>query len=244
MNSYPLSFWYVEDPAEPQEAPVLRFSRRGWMEGMAVLDGVEARVLLTEDEMDGIFDKRDSWALASADSAGDVLKAQYARDAGTHAWLFDRAYEIREMDPSGRRMVIAPFDPGITRAEEEEMHDDLKVDREAPRSGRVVAFVRDFEDARNRARKEGMRLLVDFETTWCGPCKLMDEWVYTADPVVDAAAEVIAVKVDGDERPELKKQFSVEGFPTIVLLSPAGEEIRRISGYVNVADMVAFLSGT
>jgi thiol:disulfide interchange protein len=121
------------------------------------------------------------------------------------------------------------------------MNDDLAVDRNAPRSDRVVAFLHDFEEAEAQAREEGKALFVDFETTWCGPCKIMDEWVYTADAVVDASLALVAVKVDGDERLDLKDRFGVSGFPTMILLSPEGEEIRRASGYVNVANMTSFL---
>jgi protein disulfide-isomerase len=71
----------------------------------------------------------------------------------------------------------------------------------------------------------------------------MDEWVYTADAVVDAAGGLVAVKVDGDERLDLKERFGVTGFPTVILLSPDGTEIRRASGYVSVAEMAEFLKG-
>jgi thiol-disulfide isomerase/thioredoxin len=242
-DPYPLSLWYVEDPRMPDEEPVIRFSRRGWMEGRVTLDGVAASVLLTEGVMDGVYGEGDAWALASSDSAADLLTPGYSRDLDEHAWLFDKAYRIRYVDPSGRRLLLEPFDPGITRVEEEEMNDELRVDREAPRSGRVVPFVQDFAEAEARAREEGRALLVDFETTWCGPCKLMDEWVYTADAVVDAAAGLVAVKVDGDERLDLKERFGVTGFPTVILLSPHGEEMRRASGYVSVAEMEELLGG-
>lgn len=243
-NPYALGFWYVEDPRAPDEEPVIRFSRHGWMEGTAEIDGVEAVVLVTESVMDGVYASDDSWALASADSAGDILKPAYAESLGEHAWLFERAYRVREVDPSGRRVTLAPFDPGITRGEEEEMNDHLKVDREADRTGGTVAFLHDFAEAEALARQEGKPLFIDFETTWCGPCKIMDEWVYTADPVVDASHGVIAVKIDGDEHPELKEQFGVSGFPTMIILDPEGEELRRVSGYVNVANMTEFLGGT
>jgi thiol-disulfide isomerase/thioredoxin len=241
MNSYPLSLWHVEDPRVEDEESVIRFSRDGWMEGSTTVDGVEAVLMVTESVMDGVFAVEDSWAIASRDSAQDILQSGNARSMDEHNWLFEQAYQVVDVDASGRRLVIAPFDPGITRAEEIAMNDDLAVDRNAPRSGGTVAFLHDFEEAEAQARAEGKPLFVDFETTWCGPCKIMDEWVYTADGVVDASAAVIAVKVDGDERLDLKDRFGVTGFPTMILLAPDGEELRRTSGYVNVVDMTALL---
>ena len=243
QNPYALGLWYVEDPRAPEEDPVIRFSRHGYMQGSVVLDGTEAVVLVTEGVMDGVYEFTDSWALASRDSARDVLRPAYAGTMEEHLWLFEQAYQVVEVDPSGRRLVIAPFDPGITRTAEEEMNDHLKVDREAARSGRTVAFLHQFEEAEGLARKEGKPLFIDFETTWCGPCKIMDEWVYTADAVVDAATSTIAVKVDGDERLDLKDRFGVSGFPTVILVDSDGRELRRMSGYVNVADMTEFLAG-
>jgi thiol-disulfide isomerase/thioredoxin len=242
-NPYPLSLWYVEDPNEPAAELLLRFSRRGWMEGRVTLGGTDAVVLLTENAMDGVFDRSDSWALASADSADDVLLSEFSRPLEEHTWLFEQAYRVEEVDISGRKMVLVPFDPGITRAAEEEMNDHLKVDREAARSGRTVAFLHDFAEAEAQARAEGKPLFIDFETTWCGPCKIMDEWVYTADQVVDASQSVVAVKVDGDDFPDLKNRFGVSGFPTMIIMAADGVELRRLSGYVNVADMTEFLEG-
>ena len=243
MNPYPLGLWFVEDPRVQDEELVIRFSRHGWMEGSVVLDGVEAVMLVTESVMDGVFGVDDSWALASRDSAADILTAGYSRSLDEHSWLFEKAYRVTEIDPSGRRLVLAPFDPGITRAEEVEMNDDLAVDRRAARSGGTVAFLHDFDEAEALAKAGGKALFVDFETTWCGPCKIMDEWVYTADDVVAASQSVVAVKVDGDERLDLKERFGVSGFPTMILLDAMGEEIRRASGYVNVVDMTEFMAG-
>jgi len=54
-----------------------------------------------------------------------------------------------------------------------------------------VAFLNDFAAAEELARAEGKSLFLDFETEWCGPCHVMDEWVYTADVVVDADGAVL-----------------------------------------------------
>ena len=243
MNPYPISLWYVEDPRVSDEEPVIRFSRDGWMEGKLVLDGVRAVMMMTESVMDGVFDSDDAWALAPEDSAALLFDAGSSSTLDEHAWLHARAYKVVQVDSSGRKAFVVAFDPGMTRAEEIAMNDDLAADRNAARSGRTVVFLHDFEEAEAAAKAQGKPLFVDFETVWCGPCKIMDEWVYTADDVVDASQSVVAVKVDGDERLDLKDRFGVTGFPTVILLDRDGEESGRSSGYVNVADMTEFLKG-
>ena len=242
INTYPLSFWYVDDPDAADEEPVLRFSRRGWMEGRVTIRSVDAVVLLTESVMDGVFDSQDSWALASNDSSANVYSHQHARPAERHAWLLGNAYQLSEIHPSGRKLVLTPFDPGVTRAEEAEMDDRLAVDRRAARSGRSVTFLDDYVAAEAFARAEGKVLFVDFETEWCGPCHVMDEWVYTADSVVDAASSFVSVKVDGDEHPELKERFMVEGYPTMLVVDADGTVMRRAAGYMSVDEMTEFLT--
>ena len=241
-NPYPLSFWFVDDPNVVEDELVIRFSRRGWMEGRATINGVDAVVLLTESVMNGVFDREDSWALASVDSSANVYSHEYARPVERHAWLLDEAYEITDLHPSGRRLILAPFDPGMTRVEEAAVDDHLAEDRRAARSGDTVAFHHEFDQAEALALSEGKDLFIDFETEWCGPCHVMDEWVYTADVVVAASSPYVSVKVDGDEHPELTERFLVEGYPTVLVVGPDGTVKRRTAGYQSVAEMVEFLS--
>ncbi len=240
-RAYPINFWFVEDPLEPDAAPTLRWSREGWHAGEVKIGAETIHVLITESQMDGVFDKADSWWLA-----GDAKRL--ASDAGSrslsrHAWLGESAFRMTGLDPDGRWIRIEPFDPGVTRAQEEAAEDLLAADKRAKRAKASLAFEHDFEAAAARAKLEGKRLLVDFETTWCGPCKQMDLLVYTAAKVVDAAKEgnVIAVKVDGDDHRDLKKRFKVNSFPTMILLDAKGEELDRRVGYTGVAAMAAFL---
>ncbi|MFC2156555.1 thioredoxin family protein [Acidobacteriota bacterium] len=240
-NTYPLSFWFVEDPNAESMELVLRFSRRGWMEGRIELDGEEALVLLTESEMDGIFDSQDSWALALTDNPEELFDIKSARNCDTHAWLGEKAFRIKELHPSGRKIILESFDPGLTREEEELKNDPLALDKKAARSGEKVAFLHDFKAAEEQAQRDNKPLFIDFETTWCGPCKTMDKLVYTADLVVAVSRNVISVKVDGDEHPEIVKRFEVEAYPTLILLSPEGKVIKIAVGYRGVKEMTAFL---
>ncbi len=70
----------------------------------------------------------------------------------------------------------------------------------------------------------------------------MDAYVYNADVVVEKTANLVAVKVDGDERRDLVKEFKVNAYPTIILVGKDGKELRRLVGYQSVSQMVVFLS--
>ena len=234
---YPLALWFVFDPTEPDTKPALRWSRRGWHEGAFEFDGKPVHVLLTEAQMDGVFTAGDMWQLG-ADR--DAMLRGDARSLATHAWVRGRAFRVAEFAPDGRSITVAPFDPGITEAEERDRADLMKADRTAKRAERPLAFGHDLAAALAEAATSHKRVFVDFETTWCGPCKQMDALVYVAADVVAAAADVIAVKVDGDEHKELVKRYGVAAYPTMLLLDEAGAVQRRAVGYQGVAAMVAF----
>ncbi|MCJ7581079.1 MAG: thioredoxin family protein [Candidatus Aminicenantes bacterium] len=242
FNPYPLSFWYVEDPLEPDQEKVIRFSRRGWMSGSLELDGVPAVILLTEMEMNGIYDTQDSWALAEAENSNDLYESANSRSLLNHGWLGENAYKIKSLHPSGRKVELEAYDPGITRADEDRARDTIAVDREAARSGKEVNFSHDYENSVKLAMDQGKLLFIDFETTWCGPCRTMDQFVYTADLTVEAFENILAVKVDGDVNRELVKKYDVKAYPTLIILSSKGKILAKKVGYLSVADIVAFVN--
>jgi len=242
VNPYALSFWYVEDPLEPDQEQVLRFSRRGWMLGTLELDSVPAVIMLTEMEMDGVYDTSDSWALAEVENPKELYEPASSRSLLNHAWLGEIAYKIKSIHPSGREVELEAYDPGITRADEERAMDTLAVDREAARSGKKVNFFFDYEDTLRQANEQDKLLFIDFETTWCGPCRTMDQYVYTADMTVEAFKNILAVKIDGDENRELVKKYDVKAYPTMIILSPSGKIIAKNVGYLSVKDIAAFIN--
>lgn len=241
-NIYPLALWYVMDPNDTTSEEVLRFSRRGWMEGNAMINGVEATVIFAEAVMDAKIDTADQWAIAPTSLPKELYDYRNSRSVKDHAWLNDDAYRLVEVDPSGMRAVLEPFDPGITRVEEAEKLDIYLPDKKASRSGKTVRFNHEFQTAADQAKNENKKLFLDFETTWCGPCKIMDKLVYTADDVVKSAENIIAVKIDGDEHPELTKRFGVNAYPTLILLASDEQVIDRKVGYQSVKSTVQFLN--
>ena len=73
-----------------------------------------------------------------------------------------------------------------------------------------------------QAKSSRKRVLIDFETTWCGPCKTMDEWIWTDAEVAAALkAGFVGVKLDGDIEKAYVTRFKVSGYPTMVIVDPA-----------------------
>jgi len=77
-------------------------------------------------------------------------------------------------------------------------------------------------------------VFIDFYTTWCSYCKQLDETTLS-DPRVQEklARSYITVKIDADKNSDLASKYGIYGYPTIIILNPDGQEIKRIEGYVD-----------
>ncbi|WP_194768162.1 thioredoxin family protein [Tamlana sp. I1] len=83
------------------------------------------------------------------------------------------------------------------------------------------------------AKKENKPIFVDAYTTWCGPCKTMDKEVFTNKEVATFFNEkFISVKMDMEkgEGNQLKLDWEVQAFPTLLYFNSAGEIIHRVVG--------------
>ena len=89
-----------------------------------------------------------------------------------------------------------------------------------------------FENALLEAGKTDRLVMVDFFTTWCGPCKRLDEVTWT-DAAVRAwlAENTVALKVDAEQEVELARTYTVAAYPTLLFVQPDGKERGRIVGF-------------
>ena len=105
-----------------------------------------------------------------------------------------------------------------------------------------ITWVTDWDGAFERARGEKKVVVVDFYADWCVWCRRLDTTTYRDPEVVRyMSEEVIPVKMDVEARPgkALANKYGVDGLPTIVILSPEGEELGRIPGYLRADDFLA-----
>jgi thiol:disulfide interchange protein len=89
----------------------------------------------------------------------------------------------------------------------------------------------DYEKVMQQAKAENKYVVIDFWAVWCDECKKMDRVAFKDSEVCSLLDRCILLKVDVDVSPGLKSKFLVVGMPTVVIVSPEGEEVMRAVGY-------------
>jgi protein disulfide-isomerase len=123
---------------------------------------------------------------------------------------------------------------------------DMSRDDAPPAHGADAVWREDFAGALKQAQADKKNVLLDFTgSDWCPWCIKFDQDVLSTSKFGGYAAQKLElVKVDfprhsplpdaqRQANDALAKQFGVDGFPTYVLLSPAGKELGRQVGYLN-----------
>ena len=104
-----------------------------------------------------------------------------------------------------------------------------------------------YDEGIKTAKETGKHMLVNFTTSWCGYCKLMNKTTFKESEIVDIInSNFIAVKVDGDSKKELNvdgykiternltiSEFGVSSYPTYWFLKPDGAKLGNLKGYQN-----------
>lgn len=90
-----------------------------------------------------------------------------------------------------------------------------------------------FSEVLKKAKIQNKKIFIDCYTSWCGPCKMLSAKIFPDIKVGEYMNnEFINFKIDMEkgEGIELRSQFKVNAFPTLLILDCNGEEINRIVG--------------
>ncbi|BAV05915.1 Thioredoxin [Filimonas lacunae] len=76
-------------------------------------------------------------------------------------------------------------------------------------------------------------VFIDVYTSWCGPCKLMDRNIFTADKVGEVYnAEFVNYRLDAEkgEGVDIARKFNVKAYPTFLYLNSGGYLLHKRVG--------------
>jgi thioredoxin-related protein len=111
-----------------------------------------------------------------------------------------------------------------------------------------------WEQVKQKAKQENKYIFIDAYATWCGPCKMMDKFVYPNDTVGDFFNEhFIAIKAQMDQTEKddksiidwykdasrIKSDYTVDSYPSLIFLSPDAKILQKEEGYRPVQKMIA-----
>ena len=102
------------------------------------------------------------------------------------------------------------------------------------------------EEAFATATAEGKPVFLYWSAEWCPPCHHLKVTLFRDRSFIDRSRLFVPVYLDGDTEAAQKhgETFGVAGYPTMVVLDPAGEEIMRIAGGIDVAAYAGILDAT
>ncbi|MDP1563904.1 MAG: thioredoxin family protein [Pirellulaceae bacterium] len=113
-----------------------------------------------------------------------------------------------------------------------------------PVMGQTVQWCKSIEQAKERAAAEKKPILLHFGSDDCGPCRNLEQFVFTDPRVAQSINEsFVAVKIDTKQQAKLTQQFQVNRIPHDVVLTPDGQVAYRrmspssASAYVDMLKM-------
>lgn len=85
---------------------------------------------------------------------------------------------------------------------------------------------------------ENKLTVVDFYTTWCGPCKRMDPFV---KEVKAENADINVLQVDAEAYMDISQRYNLEGYPTLIFFK-GGQVVDRALGYMDKEGIMEFVN--
>jgi thiol:disulfide interchange protein DsbD len=109
-----------------------------------------------------------------------------------------------------------------------------------------LPWLSNLTQAKEKARSENKKILIDTWAEWCAACLELDEKTFSRPDVRESLRDYILVKLDFTRKSasneQLQKELAIIGMPTIIFLDATGKEMSRFSGFLDGSEFLSFLS--
>jgi thioredoxin-related protein len=114
---------------------------------------------------------------------------------------------------------------------------DQPVAQAAAHSGPIHWFEGTVEAGFAQAKAENKPVFLYWGAVWCPPCQEIKHTVFKSKQFIAQTKLFVPIYLDGDtERAQAwGETFGVKGYPTMIVFTPAGEEITRIPGGIDIS---------
>lgn len=94
------------------------------------------------------------------------------------------------------------------------------------------------EESFSNNLENGELIMIDVYADWCIPCKELDMFTFSDSRVIEDSKRFINYKVDltrtmSEESRRFREQFNIIGVPTVLLFDSNGNEVERITGFLD-----------
>ena len=98
-----------------------------------------------------------------------------------------------------------------------------------------------FEELKQKALVEKKLLFIDFHTSWCGPCKILEKTVFPLPEIGDYLNKhFVCAQFDAEkEGKDLAQLYNVHAYPTLLFLDEEGQLLYRQVGLVNADKLLS-----
>ncbi|RKW31704.1 MAG: thioredoxin [Lachnospiraceae bacterium] len=100
-------------------------------------------------------------------------------------------------------------------------------------------MVKKINEAEFSEVKNSKFAVVDFNATWCGPCKMLGPVLEEVSEELSGKAEFFAVDVDENQTLAIKNK--IQSIPAIVVFKD-GEPVDRQIGFIPKAQLIDFIN--
>ncbi len=101
-----------------------------------------------------------------------------------------------------------------------------------------INWAANFEEVSQIAKSENKNMILDFYTDWCKWCRKLADSTFTDTSLIRFSVDFVFFKTNAEKDTALAEKYKINGYPSVILTNPSGEEIDRVVGYANAPDFM------